>query len=91
MKQIKIILADDHRIFRDGIKSLLFDTCFITIIGEASDGKELLEIEWLWQSKLGSPTQLVKSSRRFLLRFSQQVVEVAGRPSEFGPVREMLF
>jgi DNA-binding NarL/FixJ family response regulator len=42
MKQIKIILADDHRIFRDGIKSLLSDTGFINIIGETSDGKELL-------------------------------------------------
>ena len=34
---IKIILTDDHRIFRDGIKSLLSEN-------EASDGYELLEM-----------------------------------------------
>lgn len=44
MTKIKIILADDHRIFRDGIKSLLSDNDFINIIGEASSGNELLEM-----------------------------------------------
>jgi DNA-binding NarL/FixJ family response regulator len=44
MTEIKIILTDDHRIFRDGIKSLLSDTDFINIIGEASDGNELLDL-----------------------------------------------
>jgi DNA-binding NarL/FixJ family response regulator len=44
MNKIKIILTDDHRIFRDGIKSLLSDNDFIDIIGEASSGDELLEM-----------------------------------------------
>jgi DNA-binding NarL/FixJ family response regulator len=44
MTKIKIILADDHRIFRDGIKSLLSDNDFINIIGEASSGNELLDM-----------------------------------------------
>jgi len=44
MNKIKIILADDHRIFRDGIKSLLSDNDFINIIGEASSGDELLSM-----------------------------------------------
>jgi len=44
MTKIKIILADDHRIFRDGIKSLLSDYEFIDIIGEVSSGIELLNI-----------------------------------------------
>ena len=44
MNKIKIILADDHRIFRDGIKSLLSETNFIEIIAEASSGDELMEI-----------------------------------------------
>ena len=44
MDKIKIILADDHRIFRDGIKSLLSDNEYISIIGEASNGNELLEL-----------------------------------------------
>jgi DNA-binding NarL/FixJ family response regulator len=44
METIKIILVDDHRIFRDGLKSLLSEVDFIDVIGEASGGKELLEI-----------------------------------------------
>lgn len=44
MSEIKIILADDHRIFRDGLKSLLSDNDYIKIIGEASGGKELMEM-----------------------------------------------
>jgi DNA-binding NarL/FixJ family response regulator len=42
--KIKIILTDDHRIFRDGIKSLLSENEEIQIIGEASDGFELMEM-----------------------------------------------
>lgn len=42
MKRIKILLADDHRIFRDGIKSILSENDFIEIVGEASGGGELL-------------------------------------------------
>jgi DNA-binding NarL/FixJ family response regulator len=42
--KIKIILTDDHRIFRDGIKSLLSENEDIQIIGEASDGIELMEM-----------------------------------------------
>jgi len=44
MKQINIILADDHRIFRDGLKSLLAGNDFIHIMSEASSGEELLEM-----------------------------------------------
>ncbi len=44
MTKIKLVLVDDHRIFRDGIKSLLSDVEFIDIIGEASCGLELLEM-----------------------------------------------
>lgn len=39
-----IILADDHQIFRDGIKSLLSDESNLEIIGEASNGEELLSL-----------------------------------------------
>ncbi len=41
MEKIKIILVDDHRLFREGIKALLSGIDDIGIIGEASDGKEL--------------------------------------------------
>ena len=39
---IKILIADDHRIIRDGLKSLLSDEKDIIIVGEAADGDEAL-------------------------------------------------
>ena len=41
MEKIKLILVDDHQLFREGIKALLTGYDDIMIIGEASDGKEL--------------------------------------------------
>ena len=40
--KIKIVLADDHAIFRKGVKSLLEDELDIQIVGEASNGVEAL-------------------------------------------------
>lgn len=42
--KIKVVLADDHQIFIEGIKSLLRDNHQIQIVGEVSDGKELLDL-----------------------------------------------
>jgi DNA-binding NarL/FixJ family response regulator len=42
-KRISVFLVDDHRIVRDGIKALLFESPELTIIGEAESGKEMLE------------------------------------------------
>ena len=41
---IKIVIADDHAIFRDGFKLLLKNQQEVELVGEAEDGKELLEI-----------------------------------------------
>jgi DNA-binding NarL/FixJ family response regulator len=41
---IKIILVDDHTLFRDGIKSLLKSEPDIRIIAELADGNELLKV-----------------------------------------------
>lgn len=41
--QIKIFIADDHPIFRDGLKSLIEKDARLEIIGEAGDGIEALE------------------------------------------------
>jgi len=43
MESIKVILADDHQLVRDGIRSLIRDAKNIEVIEEASDGYELLE------------------------------------------------
>jgi len=42
LQNIKITLADDHQIFRDGIKSLLSDEENLSVIAEASNSDELL-------------------------------------------------
>jgi DNA-binding NarL/FixJ family response regulator len=39
-----IIIVDDHLIFRQGLKSLLTSENIATVIGEASNGKEFLDL-----------------------------------------------
>jgi DNA-binding NarL/FixJ family response regulator len=41
---IKIVLADDHEIFRDGFKAMLKKQPSVELAGEASDGEELVEL-----------------------------------------------
>jgi DNA-binding NarL/FixJ family response regulator len=40
---ITVILADDHRIFRKGLKSLLSEKAHIEVLAEADDGDEALK------------------------------------------------
>jgi len=44
MDKITVVLADDHLILREGIRSLLEKVSDIKIIGEASDGDEAVRI-----------------------------------------------
>lgn len=44
MNPTRIILADDHELVRDGIKSLLENEAEFQVIAEASDGKEALKV-----------------------------------------------
>lgn len=44
MSKIRIVLADDHVLVRDGIKALLEDENDIEVIDEASDGLEALDV-----------------------------------------------
>ena len=43
MDKIKVLIADDHNIVRDGIRSLLATEPDIEVVGEACDGIEVLE------------------------------------------------
>lgn len=43
MKKISILIADDHQIYRDGIKSYFSSSSNFEVKGEASDETELLE------------------------------------------------
>ena len=41
---IKLVIADDHEIFRDGFKLMLSKFPEIMLVGEAGNGRELLEL-----------------------------------------------
>ncbi len=44
LKECRIILADDHKIFRAGLKSLIDKQTGFKIVGQAQDGEALLSI-----------------------------------------------
>ena len=44
MGKIKVLIADDHTILRQGIKALLDNQAEIEVIGEAKDGREALTL-----------------------------------------------
>src|SRR5215468_3110205 len=43
-KKIRVVIADDHPIVRDGLKKLLLLEDDIAVVGEASDGRQVLEL-----------------------------------------------
>lgn len=44
MKKPEIIIVDDHLIFRQGLKSLITSENIASVVGEASNGKEFLQL-----------------------------------------------
>ncbi len=42
--KVRVIIADDQTLFREGIKDMLADERTIEVIGEAADGKEALKL-----------------------------------------------
>jgi DNA-binding NarL/FixJ family response regulator len=44
MNKIKIILVDDHQMFRDGLKAILSDQPDIELIADLGSGQELIEL-----------------------------------------------
>jgi two-component system response regulator NreC len=43
MRKIKVLIADDHALVRDGIRALLALVSGVEVVGEAANGKEALE------------------------------------------------
>lgn len=43
-EEIKVIIVDDHEIFRNGLKMVLGKIKYAKVIGEASNGQEFLEL-----------------------------------------------
>ncbi|HYM10071.1 MAG TPA: response regulator transcription factor [Bryobacterales bacterium] len=48
-KKIKILICDDHLLFREGVKTVLQREPHIEVVGEASDGKQAVELAKLLQ------------------------------------------
>lgn len=44
MKKLRVVLADDHSLFRDGLRRLLELETDIEVVGEAKDGIEAVEL-----------------------------------------------
>ncbi len=44
MDRIRVLIADDHGILREGIKALLASVPDIEVVGEAADGREAVEL-----------------------------------------------
>ncbi|MBS1853733.1 MAG: response regulator transcription factor [Acidobacteria bacterium] len=44
MKSIRILLADDHTVVRDGLRALLEHEPDMTVVGEAADGRESVQL-----------------------------------------------
>jgi DNA-binding NarL/FixJ family response regulator len=42
MQLIRIVIADDHGLFREGVINLLKDSSELYVVGEASNGRELV-------------------------------------------------
>jgi DNA-binding NarL/FixJ family response regulator len=57
-QQIKVSIADDHKIFRDGIRMALKDRDYLKILWEAEDGKDLMH-----KLKLKQPDVLLMDIR----------------------------
>lgn len=44
MKPIKVLITDDHTLFRQGLRRVLADYDDVTVVGEAADGEEALAL-----------------------------------------------
>ncbi len=44
MDKIRLVLADDHTILRDGIRALLEDQPDMAVVGEAEDGRQAVQL-----------------------------------------------
>ncbi|PIB35371.1 DNA-binding response regulator [Reichenbachiella sp. 5M10] len=76
MSKIKVILADDHIIVRNGIKILLESNGDVEVIAEASNGEEALE-----KARLLQPDILISDIRMPIMTG----IEATAKLKEFAP------
>jgi DNA-binding NarL/FixJ family response regulator len=44
MRSIRVVIADDHPLFREGLREVLEKLCHIEVVGEAGDGEEAVSV-----------------------------------------------
>ena len=44
MKKIRVLVCDDHAVFREGVKGILGRESDIEVVGEAGDGREAVQL-----------------------------------------------
>src|SRR6202790_5636878 len=44
MRKIRILLADDHKLIRGGLRLLIEQQTDLTVVGEANDGRETVSL-----------------------------------------------
>lgn len=79
---IKVIIADDHEIFRDGLRIMLQKQPDIHLVAEAGDGRELIDQVEQWQpdiviSDVKMPRMDGVTAARYLARHYPQVGIIA--------------
>jgi DNA-binding NarL/FixJ family response regulator len=96
MPKIRVALVDDHQLVRDGIKALLKSTQDIDVVGEASNGREAielmgkLEIDVLIMDIAMSGLNGIDASQRIVDRFPDaRIIMLSMYDSEEYVVRSM--
>ena len=65
MGEIRVLIADDHRIVRDGVKALLAGAGDVVVVGEAGDGRAAVELcEKLAMPGLGGLEATIEIKKR---------------------------
>jgi|SRR6056297_1168512 len=96
MKKIRILIADDHKMFRDGLKEILNKEKNIQIIDEAENGYEVLEktennnIDVVLMDIDMGGTNGIKATKELLTKLPETKVLVLSMHSDSKYIMSML-
>lgn len=94
--RIRLLIADDHEIFRDGFRLLFRNEPDITICGEAADGKELIaKVHALRPDVVATDIQMpsmsgIEATRYIKANFPETKVIALAMFNEISDVSDML-
>jgi DNA-binding NarL/FixJ family response regulator len=92
MKQLRIVLADDHTVVRNGLRLILERQPTFQVVGEASDGREVVELAETERPDvvvmdIGMPNlNGIEAARRILLSRPQTAVAILSMHADEGYV-----